>query len=50
MAKTLTTEDWAPTSCTLPTAEQPLRLAEFDEFFRAAVRRVAERELARHVK
>src|SRR5260370_38005053 len=32
-------EDWAPASCTLPTVEQPLRLAEFDDFFRAAVRR-----------
>ncbi len=25
--------DWAPTSCTLPTTERPLRVAEFDEFF-----------------
>ena len=23
--------DWVPQACTLPTAEQPLRLAEFDE-------------------
>jgi hypothetical protein len=38
MATTPTTEDWAPASCTLPTAEQPLRLAEFDEFFWAALR------------
>jgi len=38
MAKIPTAEDWAPTSCTLPTVEQPLRLAEFDDFFRAAVR------------
>jgi hypothetical protein len=38
MAKTPTAEGWAPTSCTLPTVEQPLRLAEFDDFFRAAVR------------
>ena len=30
-------------SCTLPTAEQPLRLAEFDALFRDAVREV-ERE------
>jgi hypothetical protein len=39
MAKTPTAEDWAPASCTLPTVEQPLRLAEFDAFFRGAVRR-----------
>ena len=31
--------DWAAASCTLPTAEQPLRLAKFDDFFRASVRR-----------
>jgi hypothetical protein len=29
---------WVPRACTLPTAEQPLRLAEFDELFSAAVR------------
>jgi hypothetical protein len=29
-----------PDSCTLPTAERPLRLAEFDELFATAVRRV----------
>jgi hypothetical protein len=33
------TQDWVPAACTLPTVEQPLRLAEFDEFFRAAARR-----------
>ena len=27
-----------PDACTLPTAERPLRLAEFDRFFRDAVR------------
>lgn len=27
-----------PSSCTLPTAEQPLRVAEFDAFFAEAVR------------
>jgi hypothetical protein len=33
-----TTEDlWVPDACTLPTAERPLRLAEFDQFFRDAV-------------
>jgi hypothetical protein len=39
MATTPTAEDWQPASCTLPTVRQPLRLAEFDEFFGAAVRR-----------
>lgn len=28
---------WVPPSCTLPTAEQPLRVAEFDELFAGAV-------------
>ena len=30
--------DWVPDACTLPTAEQPLRLAEFDALFATAVR------------
>ncbi|MFI6263196.1 hypothetical protein [Micromonospora sp. NPDC051006] len=35
----VTTDDsWVPDACTLPTAERPLRLAEFDQFFRSAVR------------
>jgi hypothetical protein len=25
--------DWIPAACTLPTAEQPLRVTEFDELF-----------------
>ena len=29
---------WVPESCTLPTVEQPLRVAEFDELFATAVR------------
>jgi hypothetical protein len=29
---------WAPTDCTLPTAERPLRVAEFDELFATALR------------
>ncbi|PXX03238.1 hypothetical protein [Mycolicibacterium moriokaense] len=33
------TQDWVPAACTLPTVEQPLRVAEFGVFFRAAVRR-----------
>ncbi|WP_432872143.1 hypothetical protein [Microbispora rosea] len=31
---------WAPSACTLPTAEQPLRVAEFDALFAEAVRAV----------
>ncbi|MBL8924738.1 MAG: hypothetical protein JNM77_00660 [Pseudonocardia sp.] len=31
---------WVPEACTLPTAEQPLRVAEFDELFATAVRPV----------
>ena len=29
------TTNWAPEACTLPTAEQPLRVAEFDALFAA---------------
>ncbi|GAB3987445.1 hypothetical protein GCM10029978_106280 [Actinoallomurus acanthiterrae] len=29
--------DWVPQACTLPTAERPLRVAEFDELFADAV-------------
>ncbi|MEV6966065.1 hypothetical protein AB0M47_13200 [Hamadaea sp. NPDC051192] len=39
---------WVPEACTLPTAEQPLRLAEFDALFTASVRageRLAPRRL-----
>ncbi|MGW5731033.1 hypothetical protein [Nocardia beijingensis] len=32
--------DWVPDSCTLPTAERAMRVAEFDQFFADAVRRV----------
>ncbi len=33
--------DWVPVdACTLPTAEQPLRVAEFDALFAAALREV----------
>jgi hypothetical protein len=39
MANRSTADDWVPAACTLPTAEQPLRLAEFDRLFRIAVRR-----------
>ncbi|NKY43405.1 hypothetical protein [Nocardia cerradoensis] len=32
--------DWVPSACTLPTVEQPIRVAEFDRFFADAVRAV----------
>src|SRR5438067_388344 len=31
---------WAPNACTLPTAQQPLRAAEFDTLFTTALRAV----------
>ena len=37
---TAETEPWAPDACTLPTAERPLREAEFDDFFTTSVRAV----------
>ncbi|GHJ56456.1 hypothetical protein Nm8I071_57630 [Nonomuraea sp. TT08I-71] len=40
---------WAPDACTLPTAERPLRLAEFDQLFRDAVRG-ADRVSAQHLR
>ena len=39
---------WVPESCTLPTVEQPLRVAEFDDLFTAVTgppRRVAPSRL-----
>ncbi|MFB4289524.1 hypothetical protein ACBI99_17905 [Nonomuraea sp. ATR24] len=38
---------WVPSSCTLPSAEQPLRVAEFDALFADAVRGVARPERTR---
>lgn len=38
--------DWV-SSCTLPTAEQPLRVAEFDQLFASAVRGVERVEPTR---
>ena len=32
---------WVPTACTLPTAEQPLRVAEFDRLFADHLRSAA---------
>lgn len=36
----LVDDDWAPAACTLPTAEQPLRRAAFDDLFAVDVLRV----------
>ncbi|MEU0565004.1 hypothetical protein ABZ297_06360 [Nonomuraea sp. NPDC005983] len=33
-------QGWVPSACTLPTAEQPLRVAEFDALFAEAVQAV----------
>jgi hypothetical protein len=41
MTGTSIADGWVPDACTLPTIEQPLRLAEFDEFFRTAVHRAS---------
>ncbi|GAA4571228.1 hypothetical protein GCM10023176_31480 [Micromonospora coerulea] len=40
---------WVPDACTLPTADRPLRLTEFDQFFRDAVRGV-DRLSAQHLR
>ncbi|WP_069159800.1 hypothetical protein [Nocardia altamirensis] len=38
---------WVPDACTLPTAAQPLRVAEFDRFFAAYVLRSTRPERTR---
>ena len=45
----MTDDSWVPDTCTLPTAERPLRLAEFDTLFRDALRGV-DRLTARHLR
>ncbi|MGW7480345.1 hypothetical protein ACWGH8_17300 [Nonomuraea muscovyensis] len=40
-------QEWVPSACTLPTAEQPLRAAEFDTLFADAVRAVTRPERTR---
>ena len=40
--ETLAALDWVHESCTLPTTEQPLRTAEFDDLFRDAVVRIEQ--------
>ncbi|MGA4729943.1 hypothetical protein ACWEOS_08115 [Micromonospora taraxaci] len=44
-----TDDAWVPEACTLPTAERPLRLAEFDQFFADAVRGL-DRLSAQHLR
>ncbi len=44
----MTTESlWVPKACSLPTADQPLRVAEFDGLFSKALRRVDRPEAIR---
>lgn len=40
---------WVPDACTLPTAEQPLRVAEFDDLFQTALQHLALRDPRRLV-
>ncbi len=37
MTAPFTSSDWVPAACTLPSADRPLRAAEFDELFATAV-------------
>ncbi len=39
--------DWVPDACTLPTVEQPIRVAEFDRFFADSVRDIRRPGLTR---
>jgi hypothetical protein len=41
-------ERWVPDACTLPTAEQPLRVADFDRVFRGT--QTVDRVSAQHVR
>lgn len=45
----MTEPDWAPEACTLPSAERPLRLAEFDALFATATR-AGERLSPHHLR
>ncbi|KAB1107569.1 hypothetical protein [Micromonospora aurantiaca] len=45
----MTDDSWVPDTCTLPTAERPLRLAEFDGLFHDALRG-ADRPAAGHLR
>jgi hypothetical protein len=41
MPEDVAPEVWAPDACTLPTADRPVRLAEFDAVFGQGLRRVS---------
>jgi hypothetical protein len=41
--------DWVLPSCSLPTAEQPLRVADFDRLFRESLRRFTRTSATRLV-
>ncbi|MBO4140819.1 hypothetical protein J5U46_11730 [Micromonospora tulbaghiae] len=45
----MTDDSWVPDTCTLPTTERPLRLAEFDGLFRDPLRG-ADRLSAGHLR
>ncbi|MCG8927239.1 hypothetical protein [Lentzea sp. CC55] len=45
----MSAEAWVPDACTLPTDGRPLRVAEFDELFATAVKRVDRPESTRLV-
>lgn len=40
----MSVQDWVPTSCTLPTEEQPLRVAEWDTLFTERLLRASRPE------
>ena len=40
-------QEWVPQACTLPTAERPLRVEEFDDLFGSAVRELEHAEPTR---
>ncbi|MGW0804438.1 hypothetical protein [Nonomuraea sp. NPDC002799] len=40
-------QEWVPSACTLPTAEQPLRVAEFDALFAEAVQALSRPDRTR---
>ncbi|MGP3962740.1 hypothetical protein ACTWPT_42785 [Nonomuraea sp. 3N208] len=40
-------QEWVPSACTLPTAEQPLRVAEFDGLFAEAVQALSRPDRTR---
>ena len=40
MTAPASSDNWAPTACTLPQSERPLRAAEFDTLFATALRSV----------